>query len=55
MDPAMYRWYAAERSGTEHLRQTPRTVFAVYALALGILGVFFRLTLQPRVRPPATT
>lgn len=49
MDPALFRWYAADMTQAEFFRVTPRTVFLyIGGLILGIYLVF-RAAITPAV------
>uniref|UniRef100_A0A1I8BQA6 NADH dehydrogenase [ubiquinone] 1 beta subcomplex subunit 4 n=1 Tax=Meloidogyne hapla TaxID=6305 RepID=A0A1I8BQA6_MELHA len=43
LDPAMFRWYAADMTQTEYFRLTPRTVFIYAGLAYLFFWVIVKL------------
>ncbi|KAI1722190.1 NADH-ubiquinone oxidoreductase b15 subunit (NDUFB4) domain-containing protein [Ditylenchus destructor] len=46
VDPAMYRWYAAEMNPIENFRVTPRTCFIYFICTFFAIYVYFRLCME---------
>uniref|UniRef100_A0A914V7X2 NADH dehydrogenase [ubiquinone] 1 beta subcomplex subunit 4 n=1 Tax=Plectus sambesii TaxID=2011161 RepID=A0A914V7X2_9BILA len=48
MDPAMFRWYAADMTQAEHFRYTPRTVFLVLGGIYVAMLIYCRFAMQSK-------
>jgi len=50
MDPAMFRWYAADMTQVEHFRWTPKTVFMYIGVVAALVAIYFKLCLYTKER-----